>query len=340
MDTDRGQTLSVVVPVYGSAAILPETHRRLTRVLSALQGIDHEIVYVNDGSPDNADEVLRDIVTGDPKARLIRLSRNFGHQAAITAGLDYAGGDAVVIIDDDLQDPPEVIPRMIEEWSQGNKVVYGVRVARKGESFFKRASAKAFYRLLNLFSDRRLPLDVGDFRLIDRSVVEVLRQMREESRYMRGMVSWVGFQQCPVVYERDPRYSGKSNYSLRHSFRLAVDGITSFSTRPLLVSAATGTLVTLLACLASIWLIIDRIIHPESVLPGTTTVIVAVLFMGGVQLMSIGILGTYLGKVFTETKKRPLYIASDLLGFPRSDGHPVEADRGKGEAQSDGPHEG
>lgn len=315
MDVNHRQLLSVVVPVYGSAAILPETHRRLTEALTVLDDLDYEILYVNDGSPDNAGEILKDIVAGDGRARLLWLSRNFGHQAAITAGLDNASGDAVVIIDDDLQDPPEVIAQMVERWRQGNKVVYGVRAVRRGDSVFKRASAKLFYRLLQRLSDRPIPLDAGDFRLMDRAVVDVLRQMREESRYMRGMVSWVGFQQCALTYERDARYAGKSNYRLRHSLRLALDGIVSFSTRPLLLSAAFGTLVTFGAFMAMLWLIVGKLVNPENVVAGTTTVLVAVLFMGGIQLVTIGVLGTYLGKVFYETKRRPLYVAAERLGF-------------------------
>ena len=319
MHVSHRRLLSVVVPVYGSAPILPETHRRLTQALTALGDLDYEIVYVNDGSPDDAGEILRDIVAGDARARLLSLSRNFGHQAAITAGLDHAGGDAVVVIDDDLQDPPEVIAQMVERWRQGSKVVYGVRAARPGDSLFKRASAKLFYRLLQWLSERPIPLDAGDFRLMDRAVVDVLRQMREESRYMRGMVSWVGFQQCALTYERDARYAGESNYSLRHSIRLALDGIVSFSTRPLLLSAAFGALVTFAAFVVMVWLVIEKLVNPESVLPGTTTVVVAVLFMGGIQLVTIGVLGTYLGKVFYETKKRPLYVTAERLGFARAE---------------------
>jgi glycosyltransferase involved in cell wall biosynthesis len=336
LHSNKAQLLSVIVPVYGSASILPETHRRLTSVLSDLQDFDYEIVYVNDGSPDNALEVLREIVIGDSRARLVGLSRNFGHQAAITAGIDHVAGDAVVIIDDDLQDPPEVIPRMIERWREGSQVVYGVRAVRRGDSVFKRASAKLFYRLLSSLSDRPIPLDAGDFRLLDRSVVQVLRQMREESRYMRGMVSWVGFRQCPLSYERDARFAGKSNYRLRHSIRLALDGIASFSTRPLLLSAAVGVLVTVCAFLAAVWLIIDKLVDPGAALPGTTTVLLAVLFMGGVQLMSIGILGTYLGKVFTETKRRPLYVAAERMGFAKeATAGEGRVERGSGVASDD-----
>lgn len=315
MDAIRKQLLSVVVPVYNSVAILPETHRRLTEALTAIDDLDYEILYVNDGSQDGTAELLRGVVAGDSHTRLLSFSRNFGHQAAITAGLDHAGGDAVVIIDDDLQDPPEVIPRMVERWRQGDQVVYGVRAVRHGESVFKRATANLFYRLLQRLSDRPIPLDAGDFRLLDRAVVDVLCTMREEARYMRGMVSWVGFRQCALTYEREARYAGKSTYGWRQSMRLALNGIVSFSTRPLLLSTAFGALVTLGAFVGMLWLIVGKLVNPDSVVPGTTTVVVAVLFMGGIQLLTIGVLGTYLGKVFYETKKRPLYVAAERLGF-------------------------
>lgn len=316
MKGDDRQSVSVVVPVYGSAAILPETHRRLTAALTGIApAVDYEIVYVNDGSPDDAGVVLHEIAARDDHARLISLSRNFGHQAAITAGLDHATGDAVVVIDDDLQDPPEVIGGMVDLWRGGTMVVYGVRTVRHGDGAFKRASAKVFYRMLQRLSDQPMPLDAGDFRLMDRAVVDVLRRMREESRYMRGMVSWVGFSQGALTYERDARYSGESNYKLRHSMRLALDGMVSFSTRPLVLSTALGVAVTLGAFIAAVWLVLGKLLNPDSVVAGTTTTIVAVLFMGGIQLVTIGVLGTYLGKVFYETKKRPLYVAAERLGF-------------------------
>lgn len=322
MDTDRRQMLSVIVPVYRSENIVPETHRRLTDVLSGLTDLDYEIVYVDDGSPDGVADVVRDIVGRDGHVRLVALSRNFGHQAALTAGLDHVAGDAVVIIDDDLQDPPEVIPQMVDLWRQGNQVVYGVRAVRHGESAFKRFTAKVFYRLLKWLSDRPIPLDAGDFRLMDRVVVDVVRDMREESRYLRGMVSWVGFRQSALEYERDERFAGESTYRLRQSLGLALDGIASFSTRPLLLSAALGGLVTLAAFLAMIYVFVGKLVNPESVVPGDTTLLLAVLFMGGIQLLTIGVLGTYLGKVFYETKQRPLYVASERLGFSERPARP------------------
>lgn len=309
--------LSVIVPVYGSELILPETHRRLTEVLTdPALGIEHELLFVNDGSPDGALGVLRRIAAEDPRVGVLSLSRNFGHQTAITAGIDHARGDAVVIIDDDLQDPPEVIAGMLEKWREGYKVVYGVRSERRGENRLKRASAALFYRVLQRLSETPLPVDSGDFRLIDRDVVEALRAMREESRYVRGMVSWVGFSQAPVHYVRDPRHSGSSNYTLRKLTKLAFDGILSFSSRPLSLVMQFGTFVTVLAIVYGIWIVIDRLLHPGATPQGWATMTVAILFMGGVQLLSIGVLGAYLGRIFYETKSRPLYFVAERVGRP------------------------
>lgn len=309
-------SISVVVPVYGSEGILPSTHERLSRVLEGLgPACDYEIVFVNDGSPDDAADVLRRIAGVDPRVKVLSLSRNFGHQVAITAGLDVARGDAVVIIDDDLQDPPEVIEEMVALWREGNQVVYGVRSRRKGEGTLKRATAAVFYRVLQRLSDTPLPLDSGDFRLLDRVVVDAIKQMREESRYMRGMVSWVGFRQAALPYVREPRHSGVGNYDFRRLMRLALDGILSFSSKPLLVSTQFGFFVTVVSGLAALYLIGERLFGNAPSVPGWTSVVVAVLFMGGVQLMSIGVLGVYLGRVFYETKQRPLYLVAERLNL-------------------------
>lgn len=314
-DGARSSLLSVVVPVYGSASILSETHRRLRAVLTNPSlDVEYEILFVNDGSPDNALDVLRDIVGDDVRVRVLSLSRNFGHQIAITAGMDHARGDAVIIIDDDLQDPPEVIVEMVAKWRQGYQVVYGVRSERRGEHRIKRATAALFYRMLQRLSDTPLPVDSGDYRLLDRKVVEALRMMQEESRYMRGMVAWVGFSQTPVYYVRDARYSGRSNYTLRKLMKLAFDGILSFSSRPLAVAMQFGLLVTLVAMGYGTVLVIERLANPGAAPAGWTTVIVAVLFMGGIQLLSVGVLGAYLGRVFFETKSRPLYFVAERIG--------------------------
>jgi len=315
--------LSVIVPVYRSQDILPETHRRLSETLGALApDLDHEIVFVNDGSPDGALDVLRGIAAKDPRVRVVSLSRNFGHQIAITAGLDAARGDAAVIIDDDLQDPPEVIAEMVGKWREGYKVVHGVRSERNGESAFKRWSAATYYRAMQWLSDTPLPLDSGDFRLIDRAVIDALVSMREESRYVRGMVAWTGFRQCELPYVREARFAGTGNYTMSRLLKLAVDGALSFSVRPLQLTTQFGMFVTFIALLAGVGLIVQKLAGLGPDVPGWTSVIVAVLFMGGVQLVSIGVLGAYIGRIFYETKRRPLYFVAERIG---EDGRADEA---------------
>jgi dolichol-phosphate mannosyltransferase len=244
---------------------------------------------------------------------VLSFSRNFGHQVAISAGIDAARGDAVVVIDADLQDPPEVIAEMYARWSEDNKVVYGVRTRRDGERPTKKLTARWFYRLLGRLSDTPMTADSGDFRLLDRLVVEALKGMREENRYLRGMVSWVGFTQCGVEYEREPRAAGETKYTWRRMLRFAADGITSFSDRPLRVAVQLGTLVTLTSFLYGGWLVIGKLINPDRSLPGYTSLLVAVLFLGGIQLLTIGILGSYIGRIYTETKRRPLYIVAETI---------------------------
>ena len=307
--------LSVIVPVYRSQDILPETHRRLSEMLSSLAPeLDHEIIFVNDGSPDDALGVLRSIAALDPKVIVISLSRNFGHQVAITAGLDASRGDAAAIIDDDLQDPPEAIVAMVEKWREGFQVVHGVRSERNGETWFKRASAAAFYRAMQSLSDTPLPVDSGDFRLVDRIVIDALSRMREESRYVRGMVAWTGFRQCQISYVREARFAGKGNYTLRRLLKLAIDGALSFSVRPLQVMSHIGLATTGIALVWGIWLIVERVMGVTASVPGWTSTVVAVLFMGGLQLLSLGVLGAYLGRIFYETKRRPLYFVAERIG--------------------------
>jgi len=317
----RPPLLSVIVPVYRSEEILPETHRRLSETLSALApGLEHEIIFVNDGSPDRALEVLRAIAAQDAHVRVLSLSRNFGHQVAITAGLDAARGDAAVIIDDDLQDPPEVIAGMVGKWREGYQVVHCVRSERNGETFLKRWSAAAYYRVMQWLSDTALPLDSGDFRLIDRAVIDALVRMREESRYVRGMVAWTGFRQCELPYVREARFAGTGNYTMRRLLKLAMDGALSFSVRPLQLMSQFGLVVTFIALLAGVYLILQKLAGFGPDVPGWTSVIVAVLFMGGVQLVSLGVLGAYIGRIFYETKRRPLYFVSEEIGRGTDDG--------------------
>lgn len=315
--TTEGKLLSVVVPEYCEEGLVHEVYRRFDLALADVAGLgmDVEIIFVNDGSSDNTLGELLEIAVGDPRVRVIDLSRNFGHQLAITAGTDAARGDAVVVIDGDLQDPPEVVIKMVEKWAEGYGVVYGTRLHRAGESRFKLATAAAFYRIINYLSDIELPLDAGDFRLMDRAVVDALISMREESRYVRGMVTWIGFPQYAMPYERDKRYAGTTKYTLSKMVRLAVDGLTSFTSRPLALAGQLGIFVTAVAFLFLVYIVIGRFSNPGSVSSGWASVLSAILFLGGVQLMSIGLLGSYLGRIFYESKGRPLYIVAEEYGM-------------------------
>lgn len=308
------ELLSVVVPVYCEEECIRETYARLSQVLCALEpGLGHELIFVDDGSTDGTYAALAEIARDDAHVRLIRFSRNFGHQIAMTAGLDHARGDAVVIIDADLQDPPEVIAEFVEKWHEGFKVVYGQRRRRRGDGWFKRATASLFYRGLQRLSDTELPVDSGDFRLLDRQVVDALGELREAGRYMRGMISWVGFSQCAVLYDRDPRFAGTTKYPLRKMLRFATDGVTSFSSRPLILSAQFGFLITAIALLGALWVLIGKLVSPSSTTSGWTSLLLIVFFLGGVQLISIGVLGAYLARVFVEAKRRPLYVVAEVV---------------------------
>ena len=309
--------LSVVVPCYNEEPVLRETHRSLTGVLTELEkleGLTFEIVYVDDGSRDQTAKILAELQASDERVRVLRLSRNFGHQIAVTAGLENAAGDAVVIIDADLQDPPEVIAEMVKRWREGYHVAYGQRVERTGESGFKLWSAKAFYRVINRLSETKMPLDTGDFRLMDRKVVDNLLAMPERDRFLRGMVSWVGFEQVAVPYQRGRRVAGESKYPLLKMVRFATDGIVSFSIVPLKIAIWTGFIAIWLAILGIIVAVAVRLLD-KNLDRGWASLFVAVLFMGGIQLVSLGIIGEYLGRIYTEVKRRPLYIVQERFGF-------------------------
>lgn len=310
--------LSVVVPCFNEEDVLHETHRRLLEGLECLD-TELEIVYVDDGSKDNTGSILQELSTNDPRVRVVRFARNFGHQTAVTAGIDHSRGDAVVLIDADLQDPPEVIPRMVALWRAGYQVVYGVRAHRPGETFLKRSTAAAFYRMINLMSDVAIPLDTGDFRLMDRCVADVLREMPERHRFIRGMVSWVGFKQCPIYYERHPRFAGESKYPLSKMIRFALDGVTSFSTVPLRWATWAGLAAAGISLLGIVYAVVTRLMT-NSWVPGWAAIFVAVLFVGGVQLLSLGAVGEYVGRIYSEAKGRPLYVVAERLGFA-----PIEA---------------
>ena len=306
-------TLSVIVPCFNEEEVIEHTHARLCAALTAITS-SYEIIYVDDGSRDRTAELLHKIQKTSPRARVLRLSRNFGHQIAVSAGLDYAAGDAVVLIDADLQDPPEVVHEMIAKWREGYDVVYGTRTERDGESAFKVATARSFYRILNRLSEVPIPLDTGDFRLMSRNVVDTLRAMPERDRFVRGMISWVGFKQIALPYRRAQRFAGVSKYPLRKMIRFATDGILSFSTKPLQMSVGFGMLCAALSLLGIVYALYLRLFTNIWV-EGWTALMIAVLFIGGVQLISVGILGEYVGRIYNEIKRRPLYVVQEYQGF-------------------------
>lgn len=282
-----------------------------------MKGINTELIFVNDGSTDKSYEVLKNLALKNEQIRLISLARNFGHQIAVTAGIDASKGDAVVLIDADLQDPPEVIVEMLEKWREGYDVVYGTRLERHGESAFKLATAKGFYRILNRLSDTKIPLDTGDFRLMSRKVVATLKAMPERDRFIRGMVSWVGLKQISLPYVRQQRFAGKSKYPLKKMLKFAMGGVISFSTKPLQVAISIGMACAVLAILGIFYALILRI-FTDIWVEGWTALMIAILFIGGVQLITVGILGEYIGRIYSEIQGRPLYVVDEYLGFDKS----------------------
>ncbi|MBW3656489.1 MAG: glycosyltransferase family 2 protein [Gemmatimonadetes bacterium] len=306
--------LSVVVPCYNEEEVIEQTHRRLTSVLGGERALELEIVYVDDGSRDRTLPILRQLQASDSRVRVLSFSRNFGHQFAVTAGLDHASGDAICVIDADLQDPPEVILDMVQRWRDGVDVAYGVRTEREGESAFKLWTAKMFYRTINKMSDTPIPLDTGDFRLMDRSAVEAFQAMPERDRFVRGMVAWAGFRQEAVPYRRAARFAGTTKYPLKKMLRFAADGIMSFSTAPLRLAIYVGLVAALLAMLGVVYALGLRL-ATQNWVEGWTLLFIAVLFMGGVQLMFMGVVGEYIGRIYGEVKRRPLYLVKEQIGF-------------------------
>jgi glycosyltransferase involved in cell wall biosynthesis len=300
------QTLAVVVPAYNEGEGLRAFHRRLADALGRLD-LDARIVYVDDGSGDDTWATLQALAAQDDRVATLRLSRNFGKELALTAGLDYAEADAVVVIDADLQDPPELIERFVERWREGYDVVYGTRGERAGETWLKRATASMFYRLIGRISVTPIPADTGDFRLLDRRAHVALKTLRERHRFMKGLFAWVGFRQCALVYERDPRHAGESKFNYRKLWNFAIEGITSFSAAPLKLATYVGVLTALVAFLFGIWVVIKAALFGDPV-RGYPSLMAVMLFLGGVQLLALGIIGEYLGRLFMEAKQRPLYL--------------------------------
>lgn len=307
-------TISIVSPVHNEEAVLHELYRRIHDVMEQA-GEPWELVLVDDGSRDRSAEIMAELNRKDERVRGISLSRNYLFQIAVTAGLEHASGDAVVLIDADLQDPPDVILDMLAKWREGFDVVFGVRTEREGEGWFKKLTAKLFYRVIIRITGINIPVDTGDFRLMDRRVVDAVVQMPERNRFLRGMVSWVGFKQTGVYYKRKPRYAGETKFTVRKMTRFAIDAITSFSYFPLQLATYMGFISALISAVGIILVVLLRLFGPENPLLGQATTLVAVLFLGGVQLISLGIIGEYLGRIYDEVKGRPLYLIDRKWGF-------------------------
>ena len=315
------QKLSIVIPIFNEEPIIDELDRRLRAFVPSIEalGLAWEVVFVNDGSRDASMAKLRTLAQKEQRYKVVSFSRNFGHQIAITAGLDRADGDAVVVMDADLQDPPEVVAQMVEQWRAGYDVVYGVRSRRHGETIFKKLTAALFYRFLRSMTGVEIPVDAGDFRLMSRPAMLALRALRERHRFVRGMVAWVGFRQTGVTYERSARFAGDTKYPVRKMVRFALDGITSFSTVPLRVATWLGVLSGFAAVAVGIWALYIKF-YVSGVVPGWTTIMILVAFSSSVQLMVMGILGEYIGRAYDELKRRPLYLVSEQLNLPAQAG--------------------
>ena len=323
--------LSVVVPCYDEEAVINLTHARLSGVLDGLSGVAWEILYVDDGSGDSTPDLLREFARVDSRVRVLALSRNFGHQTALTAGLTEATGDIVAVIDADLQDPPEIIAEMLARWRAGADVAYGRRIARAGETAFKRWTAAAFYRVLAFFSDAPIRIDSGDFQLMDRSVVDALAAMPERDRFVRGLVAWAGFRQEAVPYRRDPRAAGETKYPLRKMLRFAASGVLSFSLAPLRLATWLGFLVSGAAGAGIVYALALRLFG-DSWVTGWTLLFISILFLGGIQLTMIGVVGEYVGRIYGEAKRRPLYLVKERIGFSPPAEAPRSREGNRGEA--------
>ncbi len=312
---ERNDLISIVAPVYNEEGVLDALYERVRAVLDGA-GESWELVLVNDGSRDRSADVIARLHTQDPRVKGLSFSRNFGFQIAATAGLDYARGDAVILTDADLQDPPEVYPAMLAQWRAGYDVVYGIRASREGETWFKLATAKLFYRLIHRITSINIPLDTGDFRLMDRRVINALRGMNERNRFLRGMVPWVGFRQIGVEYHREARYAGEAKFtSVKKMLPFALDAITSFSYFPLQLATILGFVMATISAVAILAVVLVRLLGPHEPLLGQATTLVTVLFLGSVQLICLGIIGEYLGRIYDEVKGRPLYLIQQSWGI-------------------------
>ena len=305
---------SLIIPIYNEEETIPELYRRVSDVMDSLDD-SVELILINDGSGDRSLKLMRELQERDARVCYISFARNFGHQAAVTAGLNFARGQVIVVLDADLQDPPELIPKMIESWQAGYHVVYAQRTKRKKESWFKRLTAYVFYRLLRRLADVDIPADTGDFCLMDRQVVDVLNSMPERNRYIRGLRAWIGFRQTAVKFERDPRFAGEVKYTFKKSLALAINSLVSFSKIPLRLSTYLGLFSALIALLMALLVLYWRLQQPDSPVTGLATILIAVFFLGSVQLISIGILGEYIGRIYEEVKGRPAYTIAEIAGL-------------------------
>ena len=308
--------ISVVIPMYFEEEVVEECYNRTITTLNCLsEKYDNEIIFVNDGSKDKTLEMLEKIAQNDKNVKIISFSRNFGHQAAVTAGLKFTTGDAVVIMDADMQDPPETIINMFKLWEEGNEVIYAKRKIRQGETKFKLFTAKMFYKILNGLSDVDIPKDTGDFRLADRKVINVINSLPEHNKFLRGLFSWVGFKQVPLEYERKERFAGKTKYPLKKMLKLASDGITSFSTKPLKLLGVIGCISIITSIILLIYAIVSYLFKLNELTPGWTSLMVTITFLGGMQLLSIWLISEYIGKIYDESKGRPEYIIDRKINF-------------------------
>ncbi|NCR74702.1 MAG: glycosyltransferase family 2 protein [Microcystis aeruginosa K13-06] len=305
---------SLIIPIYNEEETIPELYRRVSDVMDSLDD-SVELILINDGSRDQSLNLMRELQERDARVCYISFARNFGHQAAVTAGLNFARGQVIVVLDADLQDPPELIPKMIESWQAGYHVVYAQRTKRKKESWFKRLTAYVFYRLLRQLADVDIPADTGDFCLMDRQVVDVLNSMPERNRYIRGLRAWIGFRQTAVKFERDPRFAGEVKYTFKKSLALGINSLVSFSKIPLRLSTYLGLFSALIALLMALLVLYWRLQQPDSPVTGLATILIAVFFLGSVQLISIGILGEYIGRIYEEVKGRPAYTIAEIAGL-------------------------
>lgn len=305
--------ISVVIPMYFEEEVANECYSRIKKVLTD-NNLNYELIFINDGSKDKTLDILKEIASQDNNVRIIDFARNFGHQVAVSAGVYNANGDVVVIIDADLQDPPELIIDMLDKWKQGFDVVYAKRKKRKGETLFKLITAKCFYKFLQFMSDVNIPRDTGDFRLIDKKVVEAFKSMPERNRFIRGMISWVGFEQTYIEYEREERFAGKTKYPLKKMLKFASDGIIAFSTKPLKFVLGLGTITIVIAIIIFIYSLVVKLTGRYTA-PGWTSLMVVLTFFSGVQLLCMGILGEYIARIYDESKNRPLYIVKQKINF-------------------------